>query len=350
MWTFYDNPPLRVASVDFYQLLAIVGNGVDFFFVISGFCMYLMTYKKSFDLHSYLKFLMKRFTRIAPAFYTAVLLYAFVVKYYDVNFNYWYNVLFHFIFLNNVVTGNTISPPFWSIGTEWHFYMILPVFIYLSSRLSLIKSVVLFSCCSIILLCFVHKGYLSADWWDSQVLVRFPEFGVGIIACYYYVRNKNLPRHFKGLKGIFFAVLIMYAGRMMRFTPILENVGSMSFIFRSIADTVMTSGFGLLVFHTITNTSIVSTFLTGRFITYLGRISFSVYLWHSLVIIFCTSLLDKINLGALNPVAGFLLISIITILLSHFSYKYLEAFYFKNKIETTSTTLITEEKSLGKVG
>lgn len=79
-WIFCSNPSLNIFSIDFYKLIAIVGNGVDFFFVISGFCMYLMIDKNTFTLHTYFRFLYKRFLRIAPAFFASVIVYAVLIK------------------------------------------------------------------------------------------------------------------------------------------------------------------------------------------------------------------------------------------------------------------------------
>ncbi|MBC7887133.1 MAG: acyltransferase [Ferruginibacter sp.] len=328
IWTFFHNPPLKLFSVDLYQSIAIVGNGVDFFFVISGFCMYLVEGNKQFGVTTSLRFLYKRFLRIAPAFYLSVLVYAFIVKSYHPAFDLWYNVFFHFLFLNNVVTGNTISGPFWSIGTEWHFYMILPLFIYLSGKLSVLKAALLFSGCSIILFCYVNAGYLSYNWWETQVLIRFPEFAVGIIAAYYFIKEKKLPAFLYGIKGLAIAMFIMYAGRLMKFTPVLEYAGGAAFLLRSFADTVMTGGFGILLFHLITRETFLSKLLSGKCVTYLGRISYSMYLWHSLSIYLLSALLNKMPFKHFNPVTGFIGVGLLTIVISHFSYQYLEAFYF----------------------
>ncbi|MDP4285505.1 MAG: acyltransferase [Bacteroidota bacterium] len=331
VWAFYKIPKLSFFSIDFYQLISIVGNGVDFFFVISGFCMYLMTGNKAFSIGSYLKFIYKRFLRIAPAFYVSVLVYAIYVKIENPDFLFLYNVVFHFLFLNNIVTGNTISAPFWSIGTEWHFYMLLPLVIILSRKLSITKAVLLLSICSIALFCIVNLGYLSFDFWEKQILIRFPEFGVGIIAADLFKKNRKLPSFLKGTKGILVAVIIMFLGRSMKFTPLLEALKTNGFLVKSLALPVMTFGFSVLLFHVVTETSRISKWLSGKMITYLGRISYSIYLWHSLIIILLSPLLVVLPFGTLNLVAGFFLVSILTIIVSHFSYNFLESFYFKRK-------------------
>ena len=328
-WSYFGNPSLNIFSIDLYQSVAILGNGVDFFFVISGFCMYLMTYNKLFISASYLHFLYKRLLRIAPAFYLAALVYALLIKINDPGFSFGYNVFFHLLFLNNVVTGNSISGPFWSIGTEWHFYLILPVFVFLSYKYSLVKAVFICSIASLVFFAIVNMGYLSKGWWETQVLVRFPEFSVGIIAAWCFINKYRLPSHLKGGKGLLLALVSMYFGRLMKFTPVVNYAGEVGFILETLADSIMTAGFGLLMFHLITEPGRLAKWLSGNIITWLGRISFSIYLWHSLVFILLHNWLQKLPFGAYNPVVAFMMVSLLTIFISYFSYRYLEAFYFK---------------------
>ncbi len=328
-WMASGNPGLMIGSLDFYKFMAIVGNGVDFFFVISGFCMYLMIDKNIFNINAYLHFLYKRFKRIAPAFFVSVIVYAFLVKIDDPQFPLYYTIFFHFLFLNNIVTGNTISGPFWSIAVEWHFYMVLPIIIVLGNRFSILKPVILFSILSIIFFCFVNLVSTDPLWWESQVLTRFPEFGCGIIAAYYFLKNKQIPKILRNAGGLFIGFMVMYLGRLMMFTPLLEKMGNTAFIFKAVSYTVMTAGFAFIMYHVITVPSLLSRILSTKLLTYLGRISYSIYLWHSLSFIILWKYLAQIKLGALNVVIVFMAISVLSVIIAHFSYKYLESFYFK---------------------
>lgn len=330
VWTFYGNPSLVLFTTDVYKLVAILGNGVDFFFVISGFCMYLMI-DKQYTVKRYLAFLKKRFLRIAPAFYVSVLVYAGIVQFNHPSFPFWYNVFFHFLFLNNVVTGNSISAPFWSIGTEWHFYLLLPFLVYLSRNFSLVKTVVFFSFTSLSFFFIINTGHLSYDWWEPQILVRFPEFGAGILCAYCYLKAIKIPSPFRGISGLLSGFLVMYLGRLLKVQFVLYHAGSLAPFLKTIADTIMCTGFAFILYHVITQPSVVASLLGANQITYLGRISYSIYLWHSLVIYLISPFLLKLTFGVLNPIAGFLCTGIITVVIAHFSYQLFEAFYFKRK-------------------
>ena len=343
-WSFCGNPILAFFSLDVYKLIAIVGNGVDFFFVISGFCMYLMIDKNTFHIATYGRFLFKRFLRIAPAFFVSVMVYALLIKSAQPAFPFWYNVLFHFLFLNNIVTGNSISGPFWSIGVEWHFYMILPVVIFLGNRVSIVTATLLLSFCSILFFCFCNLGYFNAAWWENQVVLRFPEFACGIIAAHLFLRHKKVPKILSGAIGLIIGFTIMYSGRFMMFTPFLIKAGPVAFIFKAISYTVMTAGFAFVLFHVVTIPSLLSRLLSTSVMVYLGRISYSIYLWHSLSFIILGKLLYRTNYIAFNVVFVFVSVSILTIVIAHFSYRFLESFYFKIRPSGNSMPLLAKGK------
>lgn len=330
-WAYCNNPAMKIEAIDLYQAVAIVGNGVDFFFVISGFCMYLMAGKMKLTIKGYGHFIYKRFLRISPAYYSAVIIYGLFHEEYSADFSFFRELFYHFLFLNNI-TGNTISGPFWSIATEWHFYLVLPLFLFVAKWISLPRAILIFSICSLLFFCFVNEGFLSYGLWESQILVRFPEFAVGIYAAYIFKHSKPIPKVFNGTKGFIFAAMIMYLGRFMKFTPFLEFSKEYGFFFKSIADTIMVIGFGMLLIKAITQKSAFSRFLSGKVITWLGRISYSIYLWHSLVFILLGRFLIQIKGAPMSVFIVFVLVSIATIFLSHFSYKYLESFYFKREI------------------
>jgi peptidoglycan/LPS O-acetylase OafA/YrhL len=330
-WSFCGNPALPVFSMDLYRVMAIVGNGVDFFFVISGFCMYLMIDKGSFSPRSYLNFLYKRFLRIAPAFFASVLVYGIIIKVNDPGYAFWYNVFFHFVFLNNIVTGNTISGPFWSIGVEWHFYMLLPLVIAMSNKISVIKTVIILTFLSTVFFCIINIYYNDVNWWENQVFIRFPEFGYGIIAAYLYLTKKRVLPLMRGIGGLIIGFFMMYMGRVMMYTSFLEWAGPTAFFFKSVSYSVMTIGFAFMMYHVITEHSLLSKFLSIKFLSYFGKISYSIYLWHSLSFIILFKYLSYLKSGSFNVLLVFISVSILTIIIAHFSYKFLESIYFNRQ-------------------
>ncbi|HEY9302611.1 MAG TPA: acyltransferase family protein [Phormidium sp.] len=81
VWAFGSGIPVwslgKIGSInlDLNRAISVIGTGVDLFFVISGFCMYLMYAQKQtkFAWNTYATFLKKRWLRIAPNYYVAAL-------------------------------------------------------------------------------------------------------------------------------------------------------------------------------------------------------------------------------------------------------------------------------------
>src|SRR5688572_25787080 len=117
IWMFFDNIPWKLAGIDILKIIYFGGIGFDSFFVFCGFCMYLMYHKKAadFTIGFYWSFIVKRWKRIAPAFYFVVLfesvLYLINSGLFPVK-----SFVYHLLFINTLNKDNVLSPPFWSLA------------------------------------------------------------------------------------------------------------------------------------------------------------------------------------------------------------------------------------------
>jgi peptidoglycan/LPS O-acetylase OafA/YrhL len=332
-WTYSNNPALRIGRIDLARVIAILGNGVDFFFVISGFFMYMVLSKIQLSAPAYLDFLKKRWFRIAPAFYCSALVYAIFLRIQYPNYRIFYGLLTNLTFSGNLFPGANIVGPFWSLGTEWHFYMLLPFLFWKGSGSSFLKRLAILSVISVLFFCLVSKRILDEGFWKPQVITRFIEFGWGSLAAYGYRNKYFLPQWMKGARGgVLFALLVMYLGRIFMTTEIVQWI-RFGWLLRGLAEPVMTFGFAWLLYIVVTEDNVVTRMLSLPFMGYLGRISYSLYLWHSLPMM----LLERYNIptlcyGLANPVWVFTVVSLFTTVIAHFSYKLLEEPYFKGKL------------------
>lgn len=75
-WSFwFHQPKAEIFKIDIHRLLSVGGTGVNLFFVISGFCMYLMYGKRGeTNVSSFLSFIKNRYIRIAPACIVSVII------------------------------------------------------------------------------------------------------------------------------------------------------------------------------------------------------------------------------------------------------------------------------------
>jgi len=98
--------------------------GVAIFFSLSGFLMGYLYLFKEFSPNAVVNYCISRFSRIAPAYLTVILVSYVIFNFIDESFVYTIsnnNVLRHLLFLGNVSV-------FWSIPPEIQFY----VFFYLN--------------------------------------------------------------------------------------------------------------------------------------------------------------------------------------------------------------------------
>jgi peptidoglycan/LPS O-acetylase OafA/YrhL len=157
------------------------------------------------------------------------------------------------------------------------------------------------------------------------------QFAVGIVACHLFVTRKNLPKPLNSWFGVVCFLLVTFCGRILKSTEAIALLGSWGNIAASMSNLLLTAGFGALLFHVITEQSWLQAILESPTLRFLGKISYSIYLWHSFFIFFLSGTLSKLNLGVWNTAVGFLLVVLVCVPASYVSYRLLEAFYFKRQ-------------------
>jgi peptidoglycan/LPS O-acetylase OafA/YrhL len=163
-----------------------------------------------------------------------------------------------------------------------------------------------------------------------MIWYRFIEFGFGIIASKYYVSGKEIPQWLRGNMGFIFSFAVAYTGRLLMTTDVLHHFGKIAFVLRAFGEPILTMGFALMILNLVRSESIFKRILSMRLFLFLGRISYSMYLWHWIIAgRICFSMIDKYDINIINFWSSFLLVVIIIIPVSYLSYKWLEEPYFK---------------------
>ena len=153
--------------------------GVDMFFVLSGYTMMLTWRDGVWD------FLKRRFLRIYPAFFVAVVIWS------AINRPSADEIPGHLFFVNNMdpVHIKSINVVFWSLAVEMQFYMLFPLMMVLSWR-------------SWIALAVLSVGFIRIMGWHARWTVHrvltenpigfLPLFLIGMALC--EGRFRWLPR------------------------------------------------------------------------------------------------------------------------------------------------------------
>jgi len=284
IWTMFGNPVFYIGKVNIANLLAIGGNGVDLFFVISGFCMYFFYASKTqFSYTDFGRFIKKRWFRLSPAFYAAAIFY---IINYALSYGFQYSDVLSFLtsvfYLNAILPTYNPSPHFWTLSVEWQFYFTIPFLLIYQFRHGFTKvffyiygTIFLLGLISI----FILKG--SFDLLTNQIFFRGIEFAAGIVAARILLNTSYVLKY--RAMWLFISVLITYCGRVLISKFVLDLSSSYYNLFKLFGFGLMGCGFAGILYLSVTSTKWLNKLLGNNLFKTMGRISYSFYLWHGLV-------------------------------------------------------------------
>ena len=308
-------------------------SGVDIFYVISGYLMTnIIVSGINNNKFSILSFYAKRIKRIIPALIFLVLLItvacfflclpnefvensknAFSSLFFYSNIKYWNNSLGYF----NQSSDTNIFLHTWSLSVEWQFYIIYPIIILLFY--SFFKNHKLVKIALIVTTCFVavFSIFLTYESPAASFYLlpsRAWEMMVGGLVVFYKTDYKN-----KWLVFSSYALIILCS--------ILLNKSMLWPGFYTLIPVFATALIILLNCDDIV-------FVKTKGIQFLGKISYSLYIWHWPIIVFFLYLGFQHNLVVNLAIVG------ISILLAFISFKYIENIKSKSSIQIIGILII----------
>jgi peptidoglycan/LPS O-acetylase OafA/YrhL len=316
--------------------------GVDIFFIISGYLITLiiLNEKKYSDCFSFKNFYLRRARRILPAFFffiiSALLLgYFFLLTESFIDLG--NSGLSSLTFLSNFYyyltqieyyTAPTYLRPLlhtWSLSVEFQFYIFFPIIFVITVKIfNRFKIFVLIAG-------FLFSLFLSNYLVKTHNLINFYmlpprifEFLTGSIAAVIVVdKSIKINQKILNFLSIIGVVLIFLM------SVILDN----KTLHPSIISLPLVVGTFFLIINTEKN--YINDLLSKKIINYLGKISFSLYLAHFLLIAFYMNAYNQYpdNIQKLY-------ILILTLLVGHFSYLYIEQPFRNRKIINDKSAII----------
>lgn len=258
--------------------------GVQLFYVASAFTLFLSLDGRKTEPSPTRNFFLRRFFRIAPVFYLAMLV-TLVLNVLHVRFAMTEpthrDLLLGFFFLHGFSpTGiNTVTAGAWSIADECLFYAMLP---WLYPRVRNLTGCVVALGAAIAVnrvanFCFYHsfpsQGQYLVWWFPTEL----PVFMMGIVAYYLWKSLLHSGAHRPASARLLSLALLGTAagifGFVHRFFPLLHGVAAIAVLLG-----VMLHPWAVLV---------------NRATRFLGKISYSMYLLHFFVIVLISEALRK---------------------------------------------------------
>lgn len=306
--------------------------GVDIFFVISGFLITGIIVKEIKEKRfSFSNFYLRRIRRIFPALFlvlfislivaTLILIpanfaaFAKALRYATLQAS---NILFmkKTDYFAPQIDGNLLLHT-WSLGVEEQFYVVFPIILVILSKFPKHKNLPFYGLLFLTILSFAFSCYFVKT--NSQIAFfslpsRFFELAIGaLIALKLENKTTKTNNEIMGFIGLSLIILSLFIVKK-------DNFPGLSAL-------LPTLGTGLLIFSGFDNRTWCRKFLSGKLLVFIGLISYSLYLWHWLIIAAFREYTGIENIALLPS----LIIIIISLIISFFSWKFIETPFRKKR-------------------
>jgi len=288
------------------------GFGVTIFFFISGYLItsLLLTEAKKYGSIDLKKFYIRRFWRLLPPVLYFILISSLLILYINKAINFkeilaalfyfanYYKVFFHFELVDSLLSPFIIL---WSLAIEEHFYILFAPLLALTYKSKFyFKVIVVFLVIPLIIrvgVAFFFPDMIQEGGYTySATETRIDSIAFGcFMACVFNNDNKQSflktsvlkTRYFLlGLSGILLSLLIrdLFFRETFRYT--LQNI-SLYLVISNI------------LFNTTYYFSYIRKFLSTSLLTYIGKLSYSLYLqhWFVLTVVLYFLGLNKISIS-----------------------------------------------------
>lgn len=271
------------------------GLGVDLFFIISGFVIFMSINKNTLPG----EFLIRRFKRLYPTFWICVFMTFFIIHVSDLNQykRQAIDLIVNLSMVPSVFGYAKVDGVYWSLLPELLFYFFCFVLMFFNK----LKSINFISITWLSLIVINHFNELSY----FRVLLNLTFGHLFIIGIYFY----RIMFDVHDLKNHYILLLSMLIAFLLN-EDIIRDIHLMFFIVL----------FYLLVYHKLS-------WVKSKLLIKLGEISYALYLLHQYVGF--AIIHHLVNIEISNPLLLFVIPSLISILLSASVTYYIEPFLRK---------------------
>src|SRR5947209_5326888 len=300
------------------------GTGVTLFFVLSGFLLF-MPFAKAllFDTPWPLArvFYLRRVLRIMPGYYVSLFLLILFMHPEYLQRDHLKDLLLFLTFFmdSSQATFRQLNGPYWTLATEWQFYMLLPLIAigiaFVVSRVPIKRRLLAVTACLVGIIIwglFIRYWGLYFSQYPSQTFLvpqavfngfmfilfgitgKYTEdFAIGMFVslCYIYAQhpltNKKIARGWQRLSPWLWTggILILVFSAMWHFkkgyawswpfipTGLMQNYDWLS-------DILLAIGFAACIAAVLYGSSGLKAIFNWPLLRWVGLISFSLYIWH----------------------------------------------------------------------
>ena len=341
---------LSVCSVhftynSFFHNYFAQGLFVQLFFTLSGFVIAYNYNKNLSNLNKFFDFIFKRFLRLYPLhlFFLIIFLILEMIKYllvtkFDISTNnipFSYNNVKNFIlnlfFVQHFADEYSFNSPSWSISVEMMLYLTFGLISLIFRKKSLIIYLYI-----LYILFFIF--FLNSEYGKSHSISAFYSglysFSIGCLFFFMFQKINNFYNSTIYRDIIFYILVSIFLFEIFYFQLIKQK-----YLYSIL--------FGVIFFYScfLKEKFFLFKIFFNNFFCYLGKISYSIYMSHLAVFFIFDNLLKHVfkyetkldngisvlNLNNFEANLYTLLIYVLVIFFSIFSYKFIEMKYYKKK-------------------
>ena len=290
------------------------------FLILSGFLIHFSYLNQNRKL-DYIKYMNRRFWRIYPPYFCAVLLFSFFF------FPGYKSILIHLFLLHNLNPGHffAINASFWSLALEFQLYLIYPVYLFLNDRIGIKTNLLFVASIAIVL---IGAGFIldiNSIVYKTFILQSWINWTLGAYIAENYVKQQRV---YKGswLILLLFGLFIV----TLKFFVFYSKVYSFLFsiFYALLLDKILSSPW------TVSNKKITAS------VSFIGTVSYALYLIHQPFLKNLISVFTLDTAGPLGPVLASLAAFILLTGISYVIYLTLEkpSIRFGKRIESLFLT------------
>lgn len=282
--------------------------GVQLFFIASALTLMMSYNNRKREPNSTRNFFIRRFFRIAPMYYGAIILATIKSIYYAEYFQIpWGGILTNLFFVNSLFPeySNSFVPGGWSVSIEFMFYFMMP---FLCQKINNMNKALVFTVISLIfstVTCYFLKMWYDPTFVYYSIFSQLPIFSLGILA-YFIINDKWEIKSSTWLLLCGAVLIFCYATVSYHF---LYSI--------------------MLVLLVIALAKKPYKLFSNKILASIGKVSFSMYIIHFIVIHAIYLARPEIQIaGMFNNliyfIASYLVVTSITYGLSRLTYKFIE--------------------------
>jgi len=261
------------------------GLGVEFFFVLSGFLLFLpfaSAYYESRDTPSLKYYAVRRVLRILPAYYISLgLVLLFVHPEAFATGAGRRAILAHLTmtFSFSLSTLDVFNPVYWTLAVEEQFYFLLPIAALLFCR-RLGRLYVLLSLVASHLFVIGFNHYFPGHEYllSASLPFRWDAFAFGILVCLGFLERRKAPGKAAAKPWVFAPLAV--AGIVIPHVAVALQLYGLFGSGYLLSLVIEAFGYALLLWATLLGPRWLGFPWRWKPVRYLGLLTYSMYLWH----------------------------------------------------------------------